>query len=365
MKMRGLFSLVIALMILTLLPTDLPWEPFDPSVSHSCAQDFSSLSPAIAIQNTSLRRQLGKTAMKHKQSAQAPYGPEQTLLWLGKWLTAKITTILEAHSRSDTMLALLQDLKTFWNAGGETFPYADARFTLRKLLYDLHPGHAVSTYIRDNLQELAYSPKELAQLTQAGQARAARSRRINALIRQGVSPYLAHVMMHKRDGLNPFPFIGFYPLDNRIVPLWGPKYFRSVRQMELNDLAYWSELKKVHLLAAAALPVSACNITKAAAWDSLPVPLKTMLQQGNILVTTSEDLYELTDDELRSVVAAEDIHALATAINTKINTTALAPPANIIFCFTETLFYPTSEEPATSAIPGRNHPTGNHNNPWY
>lgn len=128
---------------------------------------------------------------------------------------------------------------------------------------------------------------------------------INAEVAVGISPWLAHVHHNKQGVSNPL-IVGVYQEENgKIRPIYGQRKFKSLRQVQSLPFEGRAEVKEVNLLDTQFQPAQDAEILKGEYWSLLPDDLRTHFDNGEILVTGGNDMYALSDSEIKQVAVGE------------------------------------------------------------
>ncbi len=188
----------------------------------------------------------------------------------------------------------------------------------RVLLLDI-PWSSNVKFIKDYMMDLAYSPQELEALKAEEQYSQLEKQKIEGEIAGGKDPWLAHIEHNKRSLANPY-VIGFYQnTDGKIRCLYGPRHFKSKRQVESSFLAGRTEYKEVNLVSGEFLKIQTSRVLKGEAWITLPEDLRRHFEAGEILITGKQDIYDLNEREIGEISESEDPAALITVVNSKMS----------------------------------------------
>jgi len=213
----------------------------------------------------------------------------------------------------------LEDLKE----RGESFSEEEkerARMALKKILLVLPPWRRGASFVSQNLETLAYTPEEQEDLARLRAETAVRQAEVERDVAEGASPWLARVKHNEQNALNPVA-VGFYQMpDGQIRTIFGSKYFQSKRQIKTEGLFFGgrSEDKEVNLLSTRFQAVDRPEIIRSPLFDLLPEDLRMRIERGEILVTGEQDLYDLNEPEIGSLIASKDISAVANHVENKI-----------------------------------------------
>jgi hypothetical protein len=134
-----------------------------------------------------------------------------------------------------------------------------------------------------------------AMLSGAAQSAAAESSRpvrtIEEDIAMGTSPWLAHIRHNQQDADHPL-LTGFYQDETgKVRPLYGNGLFESRRQIEPGFMQFHTNERRVAMLAGTFVPVQSPEVIRGEHWDALPDDLRQHFEQGEILMTTGNDVY--------------------------------------------------------------------------
>lgn len=123
--------------------------------------------------------------------------------------------------------------------------------------------------------------------------------KIDTDVKKGISPWWAHAKHNVQTSETPY-ITGFYQ-DNlgKIKTLYGQRYFKSLRIVTDTKITR-PEKKQVNILKGAFQKFQNIEILKTEFWELLPSDLKSRFENGELLLTTSENLYELKKDELKN-----------------------------------------------------------------
>ncbi len=229
----------------------------------------------------------------------------------------------------------------------ESENFAAAKVPLRKTYLISVPWSEQAQYIRTSLTDVSFSTSEQAVLANEDEKQKERQAAIDSEIAAGAFPWLAHAKHNTKNFTNPY-VIGFYQMpDGKIKPLYGPKYFSSKRQISDSILigGFRSETKVVSLLRGVYQKVDNPDILKTEYWDLLPEDLRMHLEDGELVVTTEEDIYHLTPQEINTIAQSQDLPSMVTTVlDTKI---AQATEKNNTY---HLLFYGSSDEGRTGVL---------------
>ena len=173
-------------------------------------------------------------------------------------------------------------------------------------------------YIETSMSHLAYSPAEQDALQGAKQTADERSVAIQDEITHGADPWYSHSKHSERNIRNPLT-IGFYQGDDgKIQTLYGPRYFQSKRQIEDSILFSRAEIKEVNLLAGEFVQVAPKEILKGTYWDAIPQDLREKFENGEVLLTTDDDLYGMTTQDQQKFIESADPNEYTNMVNQKV-----------------------------------------------
>lgn len=233
-----------------------------------------------------------------------------------------IESLQRMSARDIGFLDISSDLKDI-KEGAETFNEEEkekARIALKKILIVLPSWRRGANYVSQNLENVAYTPEEQANLARLRQEAVARQTQIEKETAEGASPWLAKVSHNEQSALNPVA-VGFYQMpDGQIRTIFGQRYFQSKRQIKTEGLFFGgrSEDKEVNLLSTRFQAVDRPELIKSQLFDLLPEDLRERLERGEILVTGEHDLYDLSDAEIENLAASTDIDVVAKHVEKKI-----------------------------------------------
>lgn len=192
------------------------------------------------------------------------------------------------------------------------------RPVLKRVLLSTIPWSGNARYINEHLTDLAYSPQELE--AHKLEAEGAKQRRevVATEVAKGKDPWLAHVEHNKRNLTNPY-VVGFYQdAEGKIRTIYGPRHFRSKRQVENSFLAGRTEYKEVNLISGEFRPTQPTKTLKGEHWDALPEDLRQHFEGGDILITGKQDIYDLNERDIDDLADSEDPNALLSVIDERI-----------------------------------------------
>ncbi len=194
---------------------------------------------------------------------------------------------------------------------------------LKRIVLATGPQNSSSHYIKEHLFNFAYTPQEIDALKNEEKNAQERKQKIESDIAKGINPWLAHIKHNEKSLFNSY-VVGFYQDDEgKIKTIYGPKHFKSKRQIESTIFGWRTENKEVNLLTGEFQSIKLDEILKGQYWNKLPEDLKERFEKGEILVTGHEDLYDLKEDELREVAKSKEPNALPETIDSKINNKVL------------------------------------------
>lgn len=194
---------------------------------------------------------------------------------------------------------------------------AKVRPALKKIMLGSVPWASGAKYVREQLYDLAYSPQELSVLNEETQRASLRKTEIGREVVEGTSPWLAHIHHNEQGISNPY-MVGVYQDEAGLLKsVYGQRNFRSQRQIESTIFAGRTEVKEVNLLDTQFQPVRGAEVLKGEHWNLLPNDLRTHFDNGEILITGRNDIYDLSDSEVEQLARTEDPKALLNHINTK------------------------------------------------
>jgi hypothetical protein len=195
---------------------------------------------------------------------------------------------------------------------------AAIRTTLQRVLSVRPPLSIDYTYIDEQMPDLAYSDNERQAIEDAKLAASHRKTKIAEEIAGGADPWLTHVKHNERDILNPLT-VGFYQDEKgRIRSIHGPRYFLSKRQIENSIFGGRTELKEVNLLDGEFTPIVPTEILKGTHWGALPDDLREHFENGRILVTTGNDHYAQSAQDIAEVSQSDDPEAFMKQVDQKV-----------------------------------------------
>ena len=233
-----------------------------------------------------------------------------------------VESLQRMSARDIGFLDISSDLKDI-KEGAETFNEEEkekARIALKKILVVLPPWRRGANYVSQNLENVAYTPEEQANLARLRQEAVVRQTQIEKEIVEGASPWLAKVSHNEQSALNPVA-VGFYQMpDGQIRTIFGQRYFQSKRQIKTEGLFFGgrSEDKEVNLLSTRVQVVERPELIKSQLFDLLPEDLRERFERGEILVTGEHDLYDLSDTEIENLAVSTNIDAVAKHVEKKI-----------------------------------------------
>lgn len=192
------------------------------------------------------------------------------------------------------------------------------RPVLKRVLLSTIPWSGNARFINEQLSDLAYSPQELDVLQTEEKNSQQRGEIIAGEISKGKDPWLAHIEHNQRTLSNPY-VVGFYQdAEGRIRAIYGPRHFKSKRQVENSFLAGRTEYKEVNLVSGEFRPVQATKTLKGESWDALPEDLRQRFEAGEILITGNQDVYDLSESDVRELAESDHPDALIKIIDAKI-----------------------------------------------
>lgn len=188
---------------------------------------------------------------------------------------------------------------------------------LKRVLLSTIPWSGNARYINEHLSDLAYSPQELEAQKLEAQGTQQRREAVEDEIAQGKDPWLAHIEHNERSLSNPY-VVGFYQdAEGKIRTIYGARHFKSKRQIENSFLGGRTEYKEVNLITGEFQPVQPTKTLKGENWDALPEDLRRHFEAGEILTTGNQDLYDLSESDIKAISESQDANALVTVTDTK------------------------------------------------
>ena len=199
----------------------------------------------------------------------------------------------------------------------ETADKLKIRPVLKRIMLGSVPWARGARYVREQLYDLAYSQEEISVLNEEAQKASQRRAEISREIAEGVSPWLAHIHHNERVISDPY-IVGVYQDEyGQLRPIYGQRHFMSQRQIESTFFAGRTEVKEVGLLDTQFQAVRNAKILRSEQWNLLPEDLRSHFDNGEILVTGRNDIYELSDSEVDTIARTENPRALLTHIDSK------------------------------------------------
>ena len=205
----------------------------------------------------------------------------------------KALNALESKPNKHFHWGLSTELEVIANNGQGTDHETKERIStqLKRCLHLIHPDSEDSNFIRDNLLPLTYSNEELKTMKRE-------SAQLSLALKLQGDTVATRVSVNQQSELNPY-IVGFYQVDGKITPLYGPRTFSSLRNVDSSATFFGghSSRKIVNLLPADFIQVTPNSILKSKNWNSLPEELRSHFSDGEILVTRDSDLYEMTQQD--------------------------------------------------------------------
>ena len=208
----------------------------------------------------------------------------------------------ENLSNRDLIWDLRRELEIF-NIFGRNSNLATRRriaVQLKRCLFTKSPLTSNSVYIRSHLLDLTFTELETSLLKQEGRDRLISENIIADQIKNGSDPVLARILRNSQSMTNPF-IAGFYQVGGKIKPIYGPRFFESKRQVPNTMFGGRDEVKTVCLIEAEFKKMDKASVVKSLNWNALPEELRNHFENGEILVTTGLDLYDLEPNKIVEV----------------------------------------------------------------
>lgn len=192
------------------------------------------------------------------------------------------------------------------------------RALLQKIILTTNPVSGNASYVFEHALDLAHTPSQFQALERELNSAEEKKRKIEAKVATGDSAWQAHARANQRNILNPF-IVGFYQdSDGHMSTLYGPRFFKSKRQVENSFMASRSEDKEVNLLTTWFEKIQPTQFLRSKYWELLPLDLRQHLEKGEILVTGYTDIYNFADEEIKEVTDIQHDSTLIEVLDKKI-----------------------------------------------
>ena len=175
----------------------------------------------------------------------------------------KALNALESKPNKHFHWGLSTELEVIANNGQGADPETKERIStqLKRCLHLIHPDSEDSNFIRDNLLPLTYSNEELKTMKRE-------SAQLSLALKLQGDTVATRVSVNQQSELNPY-IVGFYQVDGKITPLYGPRTFSSLRNVDSSATFFGghSSRKIVNLLPADFIQVTPNSILKSKNWN--------------------------------------------------------------------------------------------------
>lgn len=171
--------------------------------------------------------------------------------------------------------------------------------------------------IAEQTGDVLYTPRQREKLHEQAEQADARRRRIEADIAAGEDPWYAHRKHNIRDEANAW-VVGFCQDESaKVRPLYGPRHFRSDRDVPGSPFSIRQARKIACMLKARFIEIESPVVTQGPYWNLLPEDLRARFEAGSILVTTKNDRYAYTDEDVAALGRSESPEPIQELVDSK------------------------------------------------